>query len=561
MESLGAKTRWLVGEKTFSYGLAKEYLTKGLEELREGLRPFIERVLIERDGKEWHQHPRIQRIVSVQAQEYAEKGPSLDIALLLRIIGSEANWQRTFRNKLPGTSLWMIDSLRDLRNRIAHDDGSDPLFKNRQLTLQLLNNMHLILDAAKCEQARAIEELILMLNPSARNKAIRLLTGRSRWSIPAAGLVLTAAITTGLVEQHKLSPKVDNPVITIGTPDPKAKEYQQLTQEIEKRLRRKSLIDHLMGKRVEVRLEKANSYPEAMARVKNHEWQILFGYSPVVSMLAVEVGYRGIAVMFSDNPNYRSLFFAKRDSAIIDLNSVNRKTRVALGDPYSASKYYVPISILKGRKMTIIENNSTSEIVSLVKNGKADIGVIAGSRKDFQAKHKDLKVISTSNTLPQSIVAVSPYVSDNDRITLQKVLLSIPQNARNLGKADYGPGAQPSYGVMRRIVELAKSLSACIKAETGETIIACPKDSEITTYDGWIDEITPYNSHIDIRVGTTSGNSIILESTRELLNKVTIFETLENLKNRRVRINVVRGTGKNRGVYALTSPNQISFED
>jgi hypothetical protein len=98
------------------YYRAKDYLSKGLDILRDGLEPFVKGVLTERDGKDWHQQPRIQRMLSISAQEYAETGPPLDVAILLRIIGSEAYWQRTFRVRLPGISLWMIDGLKELRN-------------------------------------------------------------------------------------------------------------------------------------------------------------------------------------------------------------------------------------------------------------------------------------------------------------------------------------------------------------------------------------------------------------------------------------------------------------
>jgi ABC-type phosphate/phosphonate transport system substrate-binding protein len=542
------------------YYRAKEYLSKGLDILRDGLQPFLERVLTERDGKDWHQHPRIQRMISISAQEYAESGPPLDIAIILRIIGSEGYWQRTFRLRLPGISLWMIDSLKELRNRIAHNDGKDLLFKDRQLVQQMLVSMRMLLKAAEASNSAQLDSLISQVSPSIRHRLSKLIRGQSHWSIPVGSGAVAATALIGAIALYASSPRLESEIVTIGTADPQIGNYRRLRGELEKRLKRTSFIDFVTGKGVEVRLEHAKSYPEAIARLKNFEWQILFGYSPVVSMTAVEQGYKGIGLMFSSEPNYRTLFFSKKGSQYENINSINEKTRMALGDPFSASKYYVPISMLKGKRLEIIENNSTKDIVSLVRNAKADIGAMAGNLEYFHARHKDLKIISSSPLLPQSIVAVSPFVSESDRLTIQKVLMSIPKNKRGLGREDYGPGKQPDYSALRRTVELAKTLSACVQNESGKAVLGCPKAIQATTYHGWIDDITPHKDYAELRIGRTDGREILVRASRDLLELISAYDTLDKLKNRQVRITVASQAGSNeKNRYELTSPNQIEI--
>jgi hypothetical protein len=58
--------------------------------------------------------------------------------LLLKLIGSDCYWYRTFRPHLPGVSRWQIDSLRELRNQVAHNDGEDPLLTTAALGLPYL---------------------------------------------------------------------------------------------------------------------------------------------------------------------------------------------------------------------------------------------------------------------------------------------------------------------------------------------------------------------------------------------------------------------------------------
>jgi ABC-type phosphate/phosphonate transport system substrate-binding protein len=560
MESKAGQIKRVNGRQESEYYRAKDYLSKGLDILRDGLQPFVEGVLTDRDGQDWHQHPRIQRMISISAQEYEKTGPPLDVAAILRIIGSEAYWHRTFRLRLPGISLWMIDSLKELRNRIAHNDGKDLLFKDRQLVLQMLVSMQMLLKAAEASNSMLLDDLISQVSPSIKHRLKKLVRGQSHWSIPIGSGAVAATALIGAVALYASSPRLGREIITIGTADPQIENYQQLRGELEKRLKRNSFFDFITGKGVEVRLEHAKSYPEAIARLKNFEWQVLFGYSPVVSMTAAEEGYKGIGLMFSSEPNYRTVFFSKKGSQLKSIDSINERTRIALGDPFSASKYYVPISMLKGKKLEIIENNSTKDIVSLVRNDKADIGVMAGNLEDFPTRHKDLKIISSSPLLPQSIVAVSPFVSESDRLTIQKVLFSIPKSKRGLGREDYGPGKQPDYSALRRIVELAKTLSACVQTESGKAVLGCPKASQVTSYLGWIDDITPIKDYAVLRIGTTDGREILARASRDLLRLISAYDTLEKLRSRHVRITVANPAGSTERIeYELTSPNQIEI--
>ena len=132
----------------------QEWLTltviQALDALRDGLRPFVVQVLEEKEGPHWFNHPRVQRMLPAPPDQEGEahggtEAPALDLALLLKLIGSDCYWYRTFRPRLPGISRWQIDSLRELRNRVAHNDGSDPLFIRAALLLPYLNTMEQVL--------------------------------------------------------------------------------------------------------------------------------------------------------------------------------------------------------------------------------------------------------------------------------------------------------------------------------------------------------------------------------------------------------------------------------
>jgi hypothetical protein len=91
-------------------------LAQALDSLRDGLRPFVVKVLEQKEGPQWYAHPRVQRMVPLppvldDEPPHGPESPVLDLALVLKLIGSDCYWYRTFRPQLPGISRWQIDSL------------------------------------------------------------------------------------------------------------------------------------------------------------------------------------------------------------------------------------------------------------------------------------------------------------------------------------------------------------------------------------------------------------------------------------------------------------------
>ena len=132
-------------------------LNKALDGLRDGLRSFVVAVLEEKEGCPWYGNPRVQRMLPVHpvtdgGEAYVSPPPVLDLALLLKLIGSDCYWYRTFSPRLPGISRWQIDSLRELRNRVAHNDGNDPLFTKDSLLVSYLDTMELLLQVVGSER-------------------------------------------------------------------------------------------------------------------------------------------------------------------------------------------------------------------------------------------------------------------------------------------------------------------------------------------------------------------------------------------------------------------------
>lgn len=516
-------------------------LIQALDALRDGLRPFVVRVLEEKEGLQWYSHPRVQRMVPVPPALAGEApdepdGPVLDLALLLKLIGSDCYWYRTFRPRLPGISRWQIDSLRELRNRVAHNDGGDPLFTRPSLLLPYFNSMEQLLQVAGSEQAGVIARLRTGLQRRRREQIRAIALGRSRWSVLFWLVVITVAGASVWLVDYLGSHQVERRTIVIGTPDRRLERYLPLEQHLEARLRPAQLLRALRGEKIDVRIEGARSYPEAVAHLRARRWDVLLGFSPVVSMEAVQAGYRPIGRMFPGEPDYRAILFTRQQSPLLGLQDITPETRLALGDFFSATKYYVPMSLLRGRRARVILNLSTAEIAEQVRSGSADVGAMAGNPRRFPELNPGLRILASSTRLPQSIVALSPDLPDLDRDRLQRALLSAPNSVRGEDAANFGPGAAPDYRLFSRQVAEGKAFSACLRDRAPQLTLNCATSDRISVVEGWIEDVQPDGDRVRLQLSTADRQSLSVVIERALLEQSAVFQVLNDLRGRFLKV-------------------------
>lgn len=516
-------------------------LLQALDALRDGLRPFVVRVLEEKEGPQWFSHPRVQRMLPTPPAlegepSAATEAPALDLALLLKLIGSDCYWYRTFRPQLPGISRWQVDSLRELRNRLAHNDGADPLFTRPSLLLPYLNTMELLLQEVGSDQCGVISRLRAGLQRRQRQVFRDIAMGRSRWSFPF-WLAVTTVMGGGLwLADYLGSPHVNRRTIVIGTPDRRLERYLPLEQHLEARLRPAQFLRALRGEKIDVRIEGARSYPEAVARLRARRWDVLLGFSPVVSMEAMDAGYRPIGRMFPDDPVYHAILFTRQSSPLKNLDDFTAATRVVLGDFFSATKYYLPMSLLRGRSAQVTLNLSTDEIVEQVRSGSADVGVMADNRKRFKELHPHFRILASSMALPQSIVALSPDLQDLDRVRLQRALLNAPTSVRGASTANFGYGATPDYRIFSRHVAEGKAFSACLRDRAPSLTLRCDVSDRITSVEGWIDDVIPNGDRVRIQLTTADRQPLTVLVARALLEQSAVFQVLNDLRGRSLKV-------------------------
>ena len=538
-------------------------LIQALDGLRDGLRPFVVGVLEEKEGSQWHNHPRVLRMVPVPPAlegeaPYGPEGPTLDLALLLKLIGSDCYWYRTFSPRLPGISRWQIDSLRELRNRAAHNDGADPLFSRPSLLLPYLTTMEQLLQVVGSDEIAAITRLRAGLQRRRLQQIREIALGRSRWSFPFWLAVTTVMGASVWLVDYLGSPRVELRTVVIGTPDRRLERYRPLEQHLEARLRPAQLLRALRGERIDVRIEAARSYPEAVAQLRARRWDAVLGFSPVVSMEAVNTGYRPIGRMFPQDPEYNAILFTHQDSSLRTLKDIDVSHRVALGDFFSATKYYVPMSLLRGRQAQIIVNLSTVEIVEQVRSGNADVGAMAGNPRRFIELNPGMRILASSTPLPQSIVALSPKLSDLDRDRLQRALLSAPTSVRSPSAANFGAGAAPDYRLFSRQVAEGKAFSACLRKQAPLLTLHCPTSDRISVVEGWIDDVRPESDRVRIQLATADHQSLAVLIERSLLEQSAVFQVLNDLHGRFIKVLALHHLLEKQPVL-LETPHQLEI--
>ena len=538
-------------------------LIQALDALRDGLRPFVIGVLQEKEGPQWFDHPRVQRMVPAPPAlegeaPYGTEGPVLDLALLLKLIGSDCYWYRTFRPRLPGISRWQIDSLRELRNRVAHNDGEDPLLTTAALGIPYLTSMEQLLQAIGSDQATVITQLRSRLQRSRRKAIADLALGRSRWSLLFWFVALVVTGATAWLIDYGRSPRLARSSLVIGTPDRRLERYLGLERYLESRLRPSQLWRALRGDKIDVRIEGARSYPEAVAHLKARRWDVLLGFSPVVSMEAMDAGYRPIGRMFPQETVYRSILFTRKGAPLREIKDIHPGTSIALGDFFSATKYYVPMSLLRGRSARITLNLSTAEIAELVRSGKADVGAMAGNPKGFKSLNPSFEILVASPPLPASLIALSPELADLDRNRLEQALMAAPDSVRGQSAANYGPGLPPDYRHFARQVAEGKAFSACLRNLEGFFNLRCPGSDRIEVVEGWIDDAGPVGGRIRVNMTTADQRRVSLIVDRSLLEQSSVFKTLNELRGRSLSVLTLQHALQT-GTVAIESPHQLEI--
>jgi ABC-type phosphate/phosphonate transport system substrate-binding protein len=315
--------------------------------------------------------------------------------------------------------------------------------------------------------------------------------------------------------------RVEKDQIVLGAVNP-GENYSELEKYLERSLVPDSLWEYFTGKKIEVTLDASTEsdampYPYAISALKNHSWDIGFAYSPIVGMSAVDSGYQYVAVMFPDSDSYQSSIFVRADHPIQSLDDLNREHTLALGDFFSASKFYMPAYELYGKQLNVISNVSSREIFEMVRNGTVDVGV---GVIDNPEDEPDLRILKRSRNIPGTGVYISPQLSDQDREAISNLLLNVPESIRSRDNANYGPGEEPSFEYFSEIVGRVREITSCSNFSQNPVNFFCDEATEVLMVEGKINGIERDREDFILSIFQSSTEVCKLRISRDVLAQV-----------------------------------------
>ena len=126
------------------------------------------------------------------------------------------------------------------------------------------------------------------------------------------------------------------------------------------------------------------------------------------------------------------------------------------------------------------------------------------------------------------------------------------------GVLNYGTGLAPDYRHFARQVAEGKAFSACLRNKEGIFNLRCPGSDRIEVVEGWIDDAVTLGDRIRINMTTADQKRLPLITDRSLLEQSSVFQTLNELRGRGIRLLMLQQVLQSRTVE-IENPHQIEI--
>jgi phosphonate transport system substrate-binding protein len=215
-----------------------------------------------------------------------------------------------------------------------------------------------------------------------------------------------------------------------------------------------------------VELEPVFNEIRAVEQIQAQAWDMVFAPAGLAAIAISEAQYIPIFPI-QGNQRQRSVLVVKDDAPIEGLPDL-ANTVIALGEPGSATGYYLPLYDLYGLTLAKIQFAPTPKTVL---DWLANDEVVAGalSEDDFQQHRKEFvetpfRVLHESRIIIPGAVLLSPAVERNQQRLIEEAMKAAPSNISS--DAGYIPSAPvPEFDQLIQLVEKVRPLEARVKEE------------------------------------------------------------------------------------------------
>ncbi|MDJ0897442.1 MAG: phosphate/phosphite/phosphonate ABC transporter substrate-binding protein [Xenococcus sp. MO_188.B8] len=213
-----------------------------------------------------------------------------------------------------------------------------------------------------------------------------------------------------------------------------------------------------------VELEPAYNELQALEQIQRQRWSLVFAPPGITAIAIKNEQYIPLFPLEGFGSQERSLIVVRKDSQINNLVDLSNK-KVALGQPGSATGYYLPLYDLYGLTLAeVIFAPTPRQILRLLQDGEVDAGAL--SEAEFQTYRSqfptNFRVLQKSRLIPSGLVIVSPTIE----LKQQEQIINAMQNAPAsiISDAGYVVDAQmPEYKEFIKLVEKVKPLEKQVR--------------------------------------------------------------------------------------------------
>jgi phosphonate transport system substrate-binding protein len=208
-----------------------------------------------------------------------------------------------------------------------------------------------------------------------------------------------------------------------------------------------------------VELEPAFNELKAVEQIQRQIWSIVFAPP---GLAAIAMGSQQYVPLFAlqGRNNEQSVLLVQSDSSIQVLGDLANQT-VALGEPGSATGYYLPLYDLYGLTLKDIRFAPTPKsVLEWLDQGTIAAGAL--SEQEFQQYRNEFgterfRVLHKSRTVPAGVVLLAPTVDRNRQYQIENAMRNAPSSV--IGDAGYIPEADlPNYDQFIKLVAKVQPL-------------------------------------------------------------------------------------------------------
>ncbi|PSN20432.1 phosphonate ABC transporter substrate-binding protein [filamentous cyanobacterium CCP5] len=215
-----------------------------------------------------------------------------------------------------------------------------------------------------------------------------------------------------------------------------------------------------------VELEPAYNELRAVEQIQKRAWSLVFAPSGLTA-IAINEGQYIPLFPLQGTPNQRSVLVVRADSELETIADLANRV-IALGEPGSATGYYLPLYDLFGLTLSEIRFAPTPRtILEWLESDEIAAGAL--SETDYQRYRGEFasaqfRVLHQSRVIPPGAVLLSPTVERNQQQLIEQAMRSAPSNIA--ADAGYVANAQlPTFDQLIQLVSKVRPLEAQVKEQ------------------------------------------------------------------------------------------------